>query len=120
MPRSCIRLGRGCSDNGIALPGTSRCRAHTRSNWGRTPSRFGSVYKASEWQSIRKRVLREEPVCAIVGCEERASEVDHVVPLSAGGDAFARDNLRALCREHHQKRSSQQGGEAAKRKRRSS
>jgi 5-methylcytosine-specific restriction endonuclease McrA len=34
------------------------------------------------------------------------TEVDHIVPLSHGGDPYAQDNLRAVHRRCHQKRDS--------------
>jgi 5-methylcytosine-specific restriction protein A len=52
------------------------------------------------WRIIRARVLREEPIC---WCGEPTTEVDHIVPLSAGG-TDARENLRALCKRHHSAR----------------
>ncbi|MDY8146840.1 HNH endonuclease signature motif containing protein [Lactiplantibacillus plantarum] len=30
-----------------------------------------------------------------------ATSVDHIVPLSAGGEAFDWDNLQSLCDYHH-------------------
>jgi 5-methylcytosine-specific restriction enzyme A len=117
LRRACIVGNRECSDNGHALPGTSRCRNHTRSNWGVHRPEHGVVYRSPEWKSARARVLREQPVCAVEDCIARSSEVDHITPLSRGGAPFARENLRGLCSNHHRKRSSQQGGEAKKRKR---
>jgi 5-methylcytosine-specific restriction endonuclease McrA len=117
MPkRVCIARGRGCSDGGMALPGTSRCRNHTRSNWGVYRPEHTHVYRNSEWTSARARVLREQPVCAVGGCGARSSEVDHITPLSHGGPPYDRQNLRGLCSDHHHQRSSAQGGAARKAK----
>jgi 5-methylcytosine-specific restriction endonuclease McrA len=115
LERACIVGGRGCSDGGAALPGTSRCRNHTRSNWGVYRPEHTHVYRSSEWTSARARVLREQPICAVDGCAGGASEVDHIVPLSRGGAPYDRQNLRGLCSDHHRQRSSQQGAEAKRR-----
>ena len=34
-------------------------------------------------------------------CSAYASEVDHITPISQGGDKWSRDNLQALCRGCH-------------------
>ncbi|MFN9971948.1 MAG: HNH endonuclease, partial [Phycisphaerae bacterium] len=45
-------------------------------------------------------VRREEPVCRI--CQAAvATEVDHIVPLRAGGPRLDRGNLQALCHQCH-------------------
>ena len=50
---------------------------------------------------MRRRVLREEPLCR--ACGERSSvEVDHIVPLHRGGSLMDRANLQGLCVECHQ------------------
>ena len=117
LRRVCIARGPGCSDGGYALPNSSRCAAHTNSNWGRSKTPYGAVYKSRAWTDLRARVLREEPVCAVEGCQERATSVDHIVSLGNGGNPYDRANLRGMCYPHHSKRSSQQGAEAKKRSR---
>ncbi len=32
-------------------------------------------------------------------CTGKATAVDHIVPLSQGGDAYALDNLRSACKQ---------------------
>jgi 5-methylcytosine-specific restriction endonuclease McrA len=115
-PRLCIVEGPDCSDGGNAVPGTSRCRAHTNSNWGRYKPKHADVYKTGIWQRLRARVLREEPVCAEEGCQERSTSVDHVVSLADGGAPYDRANLRGMCYPHHKRRSSKQGAEARRRR----
>lgn len=46
------------------------------------------------WRRIRDAVLAEEPVCA---CGAQATEVDHIVARSRGGDD-RRENLRGICK----------------------
>jgi len=95
-----------------ALPGGSRCSQHERSNWNRYKPAHAPVYRTRQWTDLRKRVLREEPICAAEGCQERSTSVDHVVSLADGGEPYARSNVRGMCRHHHRKRSSQQGAQA--------
>jgi hypothetical protein len=85
IARACIVGDRHCSDGGRALPGTSRCRNHTRSNWGSYRPEHAPVYRTRQWTDLRARVLREQPVCDQDGCIARSTAVDHIVPLSRGG-----------------------------------
>lgn len=55
----------------------------------------------SRWRKLRAAKLRANPICEPDGCRLLATEVDHVVPLSAGGNRWAWANLSALCHEHH-------------------
>lgn len=62
-------------------------------------------YCTSRWQKLRLAKLCESPVCVI--CEKRghtvvATTVDHVKPISQGGNAFPDlDGLMALCERCH-------------------
>lgn len=58
-------------------------------------------YNDYDWSVIRYRVLAEEPICMGRGCENPSEEVHHIIPISKGGDPWARENLRALCFECH-------------------
>jgi hypothetical protein len=115
--RLCIRYGKGCSDGGRSVPGSSRCARHTRSNWNKYRPAHRAVYRKSRWTDLRARVLREEPICAEEGCQERSTSVDHIQALSEGGEPYDRANCRGMCRKHHRERSSRQGAEARKPKR---
>lgn len=52
----------------------------------------------SEWRQIRAVYLKRNPRC--VECGERATDVDHIKPLSKGG-THDDDNLQALCHACH-------------------
>jgi 5-methylcytosine-specific restriction protein A len=84
LPRQCAEPS--CS--GRTLQG-SRCQRHTRVWVGGQPA---SAY-GSGWSRLRTRVLAEEPRCRLCGAP--SNEVDHIVPLAAGG-TNERGNLRAL------------------------
>jgi 5-methylcytosine-specific restriction protein A len=64
-----------------------------------------------QWEKIRAHHLREHPDCAVPGCPNPATEVDHVVPITEGGTHHA-GNLRSMCHPHHSSRTArdQPGG----------
>lgn len=52
------------------------------------------------WRKVRRRVmLRDRGLCQIKGshCTVFATQVDHVVPVLAGGALYDETNLRASC-----------------------
>ena len=56
------------------------------------------------WKRVRQVVLSFEPLCRICMSHGRvtaASEVDHIVPRSEGGDLYDRSNLQPLCQPCH-------------------
>jgi 5-methylcytosine-specific restriction endonuclease McrA len=59
------------------------------------------VYKRKIWAMRRKQAFERDPRCAWVEdgarCERIGQELDHVVPLDAGGDAYRATNLQLLC-----------------------
>jgi 5-methylcytosine-specific restriction enzyme A len=63
-------------------------------------------YRTDRWQRLRRRVLSEQPFCAMREQRERcrlvATEVDHIKPHR--GDRrlfFDRENLPSMCRSCH-------------------
>lgn len=52
------------------------------------------------WRRARAIRLRAFPICEMPGCAHLAEEVDHRVPLSAGG-THAYGNLQSLCSSCH-------------------
>jgi 5-methylcytosine-specific restriction protein A len=60
------------------------------------------VYRSAAWRELRASVLAAAGGrCAIRGpnCSIRATEVDHIVPMSMGGEAYDPANLRASCKQ---------------------
>ena len=62
-------------------------------------SKWWAAIDGRRWQPIRRRVLDLAAYrCQAVGCGKAGRlEVDHVVPLHRGGDAYGMANLQALC-----------------------
>lgn len=70
----------------------------------------------ADWANIRKIVLeRDGYACQInhVGCQMRATDVDHVV----AGDNHSLDNLQAACSACHMKKTHAEAQEARRRRR---
>lgn len=62
-------------------------------------------YNTAAWQRLRKAHLSFEPMCracAEMGRAHPGKHVDHVVPISAGGEPFpGHDGLASLCAPCH-------------------
>jgi 5-methylcytosine-specific restriction protein A len=102
-PRACI------IDGAPAVPGTSRCPKHTRSNWAKRSSGLGWG-----WTKIRQGVLAEEPNCRV--CGARATFVDHIINRAEGG-THDRANLQPLCARCHQFKTQEEARRGQRRKR---
>ncbi|MHA1225278.1 MAG: HNH endonuclease [Candidatus Hodarchaeales archaeon] len=64
-----------------------------------------SAYKrgyGSNWRKYREWYLRRHPLC--VKCGRLATVVDHIVPVSLGGDFWDENNHQALCEECHNRK----------------
>jgi 5-methylcytosine-specific restriction protein A len=91
------------------MPACSKCgqlfTAPTHVNGGRPRTRCDRCrtnharIDGAKWRKARAQVLREEPVCRVCGAP--SEEVDHIIPLQAGGDPYARANLQGLCKRHN-------------------
>ncbi len=56
------------------------------------------------WRRVRLFHLQEHPLCVVcleTGQTTAATEVDHIAPLTAGGERLDSRNLRSLCERHH-------------------
>ena len=116
MRRSCIGGPGRCS--GDALPGTSRCRAHTRSGWATHRPPANAYAYGGDWPRRVRQVLARDGYRCQLGfadiCLGRASQVDHIdQPEASGTNDLA--NLRAVCRRCHARRTGQRGALAKQR-----
>ena len=66
---------------------------------------------------MRKRKLRETPICEWPGCRLLAIEVDHDIPLAEGGSRWWFGNLVSLCHDHHVEKTAQDALRGKRRKR---
>ena len=65
---------------------------------------MGRVYDLQDWERTRRAKLSANPLCE--HCLARgkvvpATEVDHIQPISKGGEWFNPDNLQCLCKSCH-------------------
>jgi 5-methylcytosine-specific restriction enzyme A len=65
------------------------------------------IYHSQKWLNTRKAVLSRDPICKV--CDDALStQVDHIVPLSQGGDPYALDGLQGICVPCHARKSGQE------------
>lgn len=95
-------LEQGCPD----LVYKGRCAKHTRSTreerWGK------DLYQSAVWRGLRRLVRREQPFCAVPGCNNPTTDVDHIVALRDGGEPFDRANLQGLCKKCHSEKTAKE------------
>lgn len=93
MPTAAMRY---CSAPGCReLCFGGRCDSHPRrTGWRDRPSPYERGYDAN-YRRLRPQILARDPICTICG-NAPSEEVDHIVPLSKGGENTA-DNLRGTC-----------------------
>lgn len=86
-----------------------RCTALGRGGWcdshrpaPRIAQREKSVARGytHEWRKLRDSIMRHRPVCA---CGAIATDLDHIVPIRAGG-THALSNLRPMCKPCHSRK----------------
>jgi 5-methylcytosine-specific restriction protein A len=63
-----------------------------------------ALYHKKRWLTTRSKVLARDPICKV--CNQRlATEVDHIVPLSQGGDPWDLGGLQGICGPCHRVKS---------------
>jgi 5-methylcytosine-specific restriction protein A len=115
-----IKPGHPCAHRGCpAVVRDGRyCEEHKADGRGydqRRPSANKRGY-GTEWGTLRRMVLREEPLCRDIWGVHRkyrvvvpATEVDHIVPLEQGG-TNERSNLQGLCHSCHSRKTVRDDG----------
>jgi 5-methylcytosine-specific restriction protein A len=61
----------------------------------------------NQWYKLRQWYIQANPLCAhclAQGITQPAQDVDHIVPISQGGDNLDPDNLQSLCRPCHNRK----------------
>lgn len=97
-PRKCNKAG--CEERQVG----TYCLAHAPMNWGKGSGRTGS----REHKDWRANVLkRDGGICQTrgPGCQIRATEADHIVPIAEGG-ATSLENGAAICAACHKRKTS--------------
>ncbi len=89
------------------LVASGRCDKHNlqRRHYASHPRGSSSQqgYGAA-WRRVRAVVLQRDPICRDeAGCNQRSTDVDHIVARKHGGSDDA-SNLRGLCHRHHSRK----------------
>ncbi len=113
-----MRPGRMCRKCfAAAEPGTTLCAAHRNSvaiadSRRKAADPLLKLYHCKRWFVTRRMVLARDPRCAWeengARCWELGTEADHIVEaaqwVAMGNDFYDQDNLRGLCKAHHNAR----------------
>ena len=71
-----------------------------------TKNERANVYATQRWAALRLEALRRDGQlcadCAAQGRTNGAELVHHVKPIRDGGDPWALENIKSLCRDCHQ------------------
>ena len=103
----------GCPN--IINVGETYCAEHLKLKRKFGDHRRGSASSRGydrNWQRLRKLVLHSEPLCRECKRQGRltpATEVDHIVPLAAGGTNDF-ENVQSLCHECHSRKTATEDG----------
>jgi len=81
-----------------------RRKTETNESWGKTDFK----YTNSPWIKLRNAHRLREPLCR--ECRKNGeltpmNVVDHIKPISQGGDPWDEDNLQSLCSSCHNRKS---------------
>ena len=78
---------------------------------------MGRVYDLRAWRRTRKVQLAAYPLCKHClarGIVKAATEVDHIIRISDGGDWYDPDNLQSLCSPHHSQKTARDEGKTVR------
>jgi 5-methylcytosine-specific restriction enzyme A len=63
-------------------------------NWLKDQSHL-MIYHSARWKKLREMLISREPVCR--QCTKAAKYLDHIIPISQGGEIWDESNLQPLC-----------------------
>ena len=102
--KRCIACG--CSN--LIESGKRFCAQHDQLDSSSDRSEYhrqnGWFYSSARWRKFRTWFLRRHPVC--VECRAPAAQVDHIIPIAAGGATLSESNCQSFCASCHSKKTS--------------
>lgn len=90
-------------------PGRQPAAVQPASTYGRDER-----YHTPAWRQLRLVILEREPICRTCRYEDRisrATQIDHIRPVTAGGDFYDAENLQPLCASCHSSKSAKEGNQ---------
>jgi 5-methylcytosine-specific restriction endonuclease McrA len=100
-----------CLDCGVpvARPVRGRCAEHAKANElerrARRKAKAGRTGSRTRWRKLWAEILEASPLCAYCGVRP-ATVVDHILPVSKGGDMYDRANLAPACKRCNDRKGS--------------
>lgn len=70
--------------------------------------------RGRRWVALRAAKLRSQPFCEHPDCHLLADEVDHITPISQGGDEWEWTNLASICITHHREKTRREARQRSK------
>jgi 5-methylcytosine-specific restriction protein A len=81
---------------------------------GNKPNPHKHIYNSKIWKQLRLHILSSEPLCRLCPKPTPAHHVDHITPLSKGGEPYEYENLQPLCAECHSRKTREDEGATVK------
>lgn len=109
-PKRCTQCPRIATRNG-------RCDNHQRKAWANKSANTQAL-TPSQRQALRRQALRADPTCAVCGQTNTAElELDHIIEISDGGNAYDPQNTWLLCKPCHRAKTAHAREQRTKRRR---
>ena len=61
-------------------------------------------YNSGRWRKLRNWYVKSNPLCVhckLEGVVNLGQVVDHIIPITDGGEKLSKGNLQTLCHLHH-------------------
>lgn len=103
------RPARPCTKPGcqsLSRDGSGRCSDHPKEAWGKKPDAPKRI-TGRKLQEMREALFQEQPLCVLCNKAGRitpATERDHIIPLTEGGQDVD-SNVQGLCKDCHESKS---------------
>lgn len=91
-------------------------RKEGQKEYNRTKRKNQGFYNSRQWRNVRDHYWLNNPVCEVCKKNGRATVadvIDHIIPISEGGDLFGENNLQSLCHLHHNQKTVEEQGRGA-------